>query len=130
MKPATAKVKGRETENLFVEFLRNNGLPHVERRRLAGSADRGDITGVPGVCFEVKSGGRIDLAGWMHELGLEQLNDHAEHGVLVIRPKGRPAVEDWWAVLTVPQLVQLLSAAGWIIPAPTPDDPIDQVTPL
>lgn len=119
MKPATAKVKGRETENLFVGYLRR-WVPHAERRRLTGTHDRGDIAGTPGICWEIKSGARLDLAGWLHELAAEVDNDQADHGILVIRPKGQPNPENWWAVLTLPDLISLLVEAEWLRD-PTPD---------
>ena len=111
MKPGTAKVKGRTTENLLVEYLRANGFPYAERRRLAGSGDRGDIAGVVGVVIEVKSGARIDLASWMAELAWEISNDRASYGMVVVRPKGRPNPEQWWTVMPLPQAIELLGDA-------------------
>lgn len=119
VKPSTAKAKGRDTENRFVDYLRH-WVPHVERRRLNGTHDRGDIAGTPGICWEIKSGARLDLAGWLHELATEVRHDHADHGIVVIRPKGQPNPENWWTVLTLPDLVSLLIEAGWITP---PDQP-------
>jgi hypothetical protein len=113
MTPGQAKRKGRDTESAFVTYL-SRWVPHVERRRLAGTSDRGDIAGTPGICWEIKSGARLDLAGWLTELSCEVAHDHATHGVLVIRPKGRPDPEQWWTVLTMPDLVALLIEAGWI----------------
>lgn len=116
MKPSTAKVKGRETEQRFVDYLRANGAPYAERRRLNGSADRGDIAGVPGVVFEVKSGARLDIAGWLAELAAEVANDRADHGAVIVRPKGKPDPAEWFAVLSVPDLLRLLAEVGWMSP--------------
>lgn len=113
MKPATAKAKGAKTEQLWVDYLRDCGWPFVERRHLAGTADRGDITGMPGVTCEVKSGARLDLAGWMGELEVEMRNDGTDIGYTVVRPKGKPAPGDWWCVVPADVLVRLLKAAGW-----------------
>jgi hypothetical protein len=112
-KPSTAKAKGATTETLFVAWLRQ-WAPYVERRHLNGAHDRGDIAGLPGVVIEVKSGARIDLAGWMTELEAEVANDLAGLGVLVIRPKGRPHPDDWWAVVSTSHLIDLLRGAGWL----------------
>lgn len=114
MKPGQAKIKGRETESSFVKFCRDWGLYNVERRRLTGSDDEGDIAGWPGVCVEVKSGVRIDLPGWLSELRAEVENAKAEIGFIAIRPKGKPDPEDWYATLPLPWLFDLLAAAGWI----------------
>lgn len=119
MKPSQAKAKGRETENSFVAFCHDWGLVNVERRRLKGAADEGDVSGWPGVVCEVKSGGKIDLPGWMRELRVEVENAAAEIGFLAIRPKGAPDPEDWWAALPLPWLFDLLAQVGWI---PTIED--------
>lgn len=108
MTPGTAKRKGRETESRLVEWLRVHGWPNAERRRLAGSADRGDISGVIGVTIEVKSGARLSVAEWMKELEVEMRNDRADVGLVVVRPKGSPDPGDWWALMPVPVAFQLV----------------------
>lgn len=102
MKPSTAKTKGRATEAALVDWLRSNGYPHAERRRLTGTHDQGDITGIPGLCVEVKSGARPAIPQWLAELDAEIVNADAETGVLVIRPKGRPDPTEWWAIQRLP----------------------------
>ena len=114
MTPAQAKRKGAETEQRLVDHLRTHGLPHVERRRLTGAHDQGDIAGWPGVCVEVKSGGRIDLPGWLSELAAEKANAHAEVGFVAVRPKGTPDPSGWYCVLTLADLLDLMASAGWI----------------
>ena len=111
--PGGAKVKGRETENLLVDWLHRNGAPHAERRRLAGVADRGDVGGWPGVCVEIKSGAKVDVAGWLAELAVEVRNAKADVGFVAVRPKGRPDPDGWWAVMPLPALLRLLVDAGW-----------------
>lgn len=113
MTPGTAKRKGAATEQMFVDYLKQWN-PNVERRHLAGTHDRGDITGIPGVVFEVKSGAKLAISTWLDELEVEVTNDGATHGAVVVRPKGKPAVEDWFAVLPLPTLVALLREAGWL----------------
>lgn len=108
MKPRTAKDKGRITENLLVDYLILNGFIHAERRRLYGITDRGDIAGVVGWVIEVKSGASLDLSGWLRELAVEMRNDGADWGVVVVRPKGKPDPKDWWAIMPLPQAVDLM----------------------
>lgn len=115
MKPSTAKSKGRETENIFVEYLIEHGVIHAERRRLNGSFDQGDVTGWPGVVVEVKSGAKLDIAGWLAELKVEMLNAEAEMGFVAVRPKGKPNAKDWFALMPVDLLMQLMKEAGWIV---------------
>lgn len=115
MNPSTAKAKGRETEQLFVNACRYQWhLPYVERRRLTGVEDQGDIAGWPGVCVEIKSGARIALAGWLDELRAETLHARASTGFVAIRPKGHPDPSAWYAALPLPWLMHLLGKAGYI----------------
>ena len=116
MKPSTAKSKGTATESMFVDYLRR-WAPFAERRRLAGQHDRGDIAGVPGIVFEVKSGARLAVAAWLDELDAEMLNDGAAHGAVVVRPKGKPDPADWFAIVRVPDLLDLLVEAEWLTKA-------------
>lgn len=113
MKPGTAKAKGAATEQAFCDYL-SAWVPHVERRHLSGAFDRGDIAGVPGVVFEVKSGAKIAMASWLAELEAEIRNDKADTGAVVVRPKGKPRCEDWFAAMPLPLYVELLVDAGWI----------------
>jgi hypothetical protein len=114
MHPREAKRKGRETENLFVEYLIDEGVPYAERRRLNGSTDQGDVTGWPGVCVEVKSGATLNPQGWLRELATEMVNSHADTGFVAVRLKGKPDPQDWVAMLPMPVLMDLMRAAGWI----------------
>lgn len=115
MKTSTAKSKGRDTENRFVSYARTAwGLVNIERRRLTGSSDMGDIAGWPGVCVEIKSGARTNIAGWLTELAVEKSNSHATTGFVAVRPKGKPDPEDWYCVLPLPALMALMAEAGWI----------------
>ena len=67
MKPSTAKKKGADTEILYVDYLKQNGVPNAERRHLNGVYDKGDIAGWNAhdgswnVVVEVKSGGRASV---------------------------------------------------------------------
>ena len=47
---------GTRAETQVVRFLAANGWPSAERRALHGSLDQGDVTGTPGLVWEVKGG--------------------------------------------------------------------------
>lgn len=97
-----AKQKGTAAEGGVVRFLRANGWPYAERRALTGSADQGDVTGCPGLVFEVKHAGtRYRMAQWMAETLAEQQNAKADHGILIIKPPGLGDrnVDLWHAVM-------------------------------
>lgn len=114
MKPATAKAKGRETENDCATFLQQ-WWPDAERKRLKGNKDEGDITGIGYRVIEVKSGGTLAIPQWMRELRAERENlrerlygniydaqglSHVSlpPGIVAVRPSGKPNPEDWWAI--------------------------------
>jgi hypothetical protein len=107
---STVKAKGRETENLFVSWLNSKFGMSAERRRLKGTQDEGDITGWDGVCVEVKSasGSTVNITGWLRELAAEIQNSGADVGFIAARPKGKPDPEDWYAIIPLPALVDLL----------------------
>ncbi len=113
MKPGTAKAKGRAAENQAVEWLRSKGWVNAERRRLNGTADLGDITGIPGMCIEIKSAAQWTPVQWLRELVAEQANADADVGFVMARPKGGTNVDDWVVMMTPTQLLELLDAAGW-----------------
>ena len=113
MKPATAKAKGRATENQAVEWLRSHGWIHAERRHLAGNNDLGDIVGIPGMCIEVKSAATWQPVKWIRQTETERANTHADVAFCMARPKGGTNVDDWIILMTPAQLLDLLTQTGW-----------------
>jgi len=113
LKPATAKAKGRETENQAVAWLREHGWVNAERRRLTGAEDQGDVTGIPGLCIEVKSAAAWKPVQWLKETSIETSNAHAELGFVMARPKGGTNVDDWVILMTPATWLTLLEQAGW-----------------
>lgn len=91
----------------MVRFLRAGGFPHAERRTLKGNLDQGDITGTPGICWEVKGGNAARNASdllidqWLAETEAERVNARADIGVLVVQRAGiGPAnAGRWWAIV-------------------------------
>ena len=111
---SASKRKGTAWESEIVNYLRLVGVPHAERRALAGAKDRGDIAGIPGVVIECKSAARVELAAWVDEAETERENDGAEYGIVAIKRRGRGSGGDGYAVLPVASLVALLREAGYI----------------
>jgi len=99
------KAIGTAAETAVVRCLNANGWPHAERRALRGRDDAGDITGTPGICWELKAGDAAHRAsdtlidGWMRDTELERGNAGADLGVLVLRRKGKGDPGDWWAYM-------------------------------
>lgn len=114
MKPGTAKSKGRETEQAYCDYVQFiTGLP-VERRRLGGTLDRGDVAGLNGITVEIKSGGVLAIPGWLAELNREMHNDGSDMGHLAVRPRGCPNPARWWAIQPLPMHLDLLHRAHLI----------------
>lgn len=88
------KARGRETENLVVKYLRQQGFGNAERRALKGAKDEGDITGIPGVVIEVKGERANRLPEWKRETIEEIKNACVDFGLLVVR-KDRAPVGEW-----------------------------------
>lgn len=107
---------GTRTETAVVRYLRANGWPNAERRALHGATDLGDITGTPGICWEVKGGEQAKTASdglvrqWLAETTVEAIHAGAAIGVLVVQQARKP-VAQWAAVLL---MGDLFTATAWL----------------
>ena len=111
---SASKRKGTAWESAVVQYLRENGVPHAERRALGGTKDRGDIAGIPGVVIECKSATRIELSTWVDETEVERRNDGARIGVTWIKRRGKSSPGAGYVVLDGATLIRLLADAGYI----------------
>jgi len=103
---ARSKDIGTRGETQVVKFLIESGFPYAERRALHGSTDLGDITGTPGLVWEVKSGEAAmtasdnQIVAWLKETETERVNaKNAEFGTLVVQRR-RQHPRAWWAITT------------------------------
>lgn len=106
-----SKQKGTAWETAVVNYLRERGHIHVERRAMNGALDRGDIAGIPGLVLECKAHKEIDLGGFMNELAIEKRNDGAGLGVCIVKRRQKDVAQSY-AVLTVEDFVTLLVEAS------------------
>ncbi|GAA0989173.1 hypothetical protein Q7689_11320 [Nocardiopsis tropica] len=96
---------GTTAETAVVRYLAAHGWPAAERRALTGALDCGDVSGTPGICWEVKGGRTAETVGdgllgdWLEETERERLNAGADLGILVTKRTGYgPArAASWWA---------------------------------
>ncbi len=116
---SASKRKGTGWETSVVQYLKENGVPHAERRALNGAKDRGDIAGIPGVVIECKNERTITLAQYADEVDAEATNDGAVVGVAWIKRRGKASPGDAYVLLDGATLVHLLTAAGYITEEPT-----------
>ncbi len=98
-----ARDKGTKAESGVVTYLRATYWPHAERRSLAGALDKGDVTGTPGLCWEVKAtSGSLQWWSWMAEACVERINANAALEILVVKPPriGYTDVGSWYAAMS------------------------------
>jgi hypothetical protein len=94
---SAAKAKGTAAETAVVRFLQDEYHPHVERRALAGKADRGDVAGIPGLVIEVKAAARMELAAWLDEARREASG--TEFAVVWHKRRGKGSPGDWYVTM-------------------------------
>lgn len=107
---------GTSAETAVVRTLRANGFPGADRSPLRGNHDQGDITGCPGIAWEVKGGEKARQAEaanvtlWLKQAEIERGHARADLGILVIarRGYGAPRADRWWAVLPARNLADLM----------------------
>jgi hypothetical protein len=98
---------GRIAANGVAAYLNRNGFRYAERRVLKGTFDEGDITGCPGLVFQVKGGEKAKAAydelitKWLADTEAQRVNARADLGILVVARRGYgPArAGSWWAVV-------------------------------
>jgi hypothetical protein len=108
-----SKRKGSQAEREVVQHLVQHGWKYAERRLAGDINDKGDVSGVRGVCIEIKNHAKMDLGGWLQELLVEIVNAKAETGAVVHKRKGKSDVGQWYATMTVDMWIYLLKEAGY-----------------
>lgn len=117
MAPRRPRDIGTDAERAVVRWLQTHGWPHAERRALRGTQDAGDITGTPGICWEIKAGAQtrlpsdMQLADWLAETIQQRSHARADHAVLVTRRHGTADPGRWWAWLHIGQVARLADQA-------------------
>lgn len=120
-----SKQKGTAWESAIVRHLATEGFPHIERRALNGTQDRGDIAGIPGWVLEAKNCRSMDLAGWVDEAAIEQANDGAEFSAVWHHRRGKATPADGYVTMTGATFTRLLRQAGYGEPLSAPQSAQD-----
>ena len=110
---ASAKKAGTQMETLVAGYLNRHVDDRIERRRLTGSKDRGDIAGLrhmgEPVAIEVKNTSRINLGAWATEAEIARGNSDSVAGIVVHKRHGKGQPADQWVTMTLGDLVALLT---------------------
>lgn len=97
---------GTAFETQVVRYLNFRGLHQVERRRLRGSDDRGDLAGIPGILLECKAGQAAETASdqqidaWLEAAHLKAAAYGDHHVVLIVKRHRHGAPKSWAVVRT------------------------------
>lgn len=96
------KRRGRETELLVAQHLRDHGFPHAHAT--SASAGGVDIDGTPGLAIECKARRGLDLPAWLRQA---DRNAGGMLPLLVVRltGQGRETVGQFPVVLTLDQFL-------------------------
>lgn len=100
------KARGARTEIIVRDWLIERFAWPVERVRLDGVQDRGDLTGVPGLMIEVKSTKdvRWKLSKWVTEARRQGRIVGADW-VIVVRPRLQPHFRQYWVLYDNPDFL-------------------------
>ncbi|BAD56352.1 hypothetical protein [Nocardia farcinica] len=112
----SAKSAGTKHETAIARYLAATlDDDRIERRRLSGANDRGDLSGVRTVhggrvVVEAKDyGGRVHVGEWLTEADVERGNDDAVAAVVVAKRRGVTDPGAQIVLMTVRDLVALLT---------------------
>jgi hypothetical protein len=111
------KHRGYATQRLVAQYLAAHGWPYAES---TGAGRTGtDITGTPGIDWEVKARRNLNLIALIDQMRERQVPFSIP--IAVVRPDGRgPAtIDDWPAILPLSDLCDLLREAGYGNPTTT-----------
>jgi hypothetical protein len=111
---ASARAAGTRFETAIAAYLAHHVDDRIERRRQTGARDRGDLSGIRvlgnRVVAELKDyGGRLLPGAWLSEAEHERGNDDAAAAFVVAKRRGTTSPGDQIVLMTVDDLVALLT---------------------
>ena len=111
----SAKKAGTAFETLVATYLNEHVDDRIERRRLGGSQDRGDIAGLRHmggrIVVECKNTAKPALGVWATETEIQRGNDDANVGVIAHKRHGNGQPQDQWVTMTLGDFVALLTGS-------------------
>ncbi len=121
----SARAAGQRFETLIATYLNTHVDDRIERRRMSGVNDRGDISGLrhmgQRIVVECKDyGGRLMPGPWVEEAEVERLNDSAGVGLVVAKRRGTTTPGDQFVLMTLADLVALLTGSRDHVDGDTP----------
>lgn len=108
---ASAKAAGTRFETSIASYLATHVDDRIERRRLTGARDRGDLSGwrFAGmrIVAELKDHARLSVGPWLNEVEIERGNDSGDVGLVIAKRHGISNPGDQIVLITLRDLVAL-----------------------
>lgn len=112
---ASARAAGVRFESAVADYLHSHVDDRIERRRLDGRRDRGDLTGLKHmgqrVVVEIKNRTRWEPVVWLNEAELERGNDDAGVAVVVAKRHGKGDPAESVVLMTLRDFAALLTGS-------------------
>ena len=109
----SARAAGTRFETSIAAYLAEHIDDRIERRRMTGARDRGDLSGWryagQRICVEAKDCARASLGPWVNEVEVERLNDDAGVGIVIAKRRGTLDPGEQVVLMTLRDLVSLLN---------------------
>lgn len=110
---ASARAAGTRHERAIADYLALHVDDRIDRRPKMGAKDRGDIGGLRHmggrIVIECKNTSRLDIGTWIRETETERGNDDALAGIVIAKRHGKAAPADQLVLMTLGDLVALLT---------------------
>lgn len=112
----SAKAAGASFETSIANYLADEIDDRIERRRLSGAFDRGDISGLrinnKRLVVECKNyGGKLLTGQWLNEAETERINDGSIAGLVVAKRRGTANPAEQIVLMTMKDFAALINAA-------------------
>jgi hypothetical protein len=114
---SSAKAAGASFETSIANWLADEIDDRIERRRLSGKFDRGDISGLrinnKRLVVECKNyGGKILTGPWLNEAETERVNDGAIAGLVIAKRKGTTNPAEQIVLMTLRDFAALVNSGN------------------
>jgi hypothetical protein len=113
----SAKAAGASFETSIANYLADEIDDRIERRRLSGAFDRGDISGLrinnKRLVVECKNyGGKLSTGPWLNEAETERVNDGALAGLVVAKRRGTTNPAEQIVLMTLKDFAALVNSSN------------------
>lgn len=123
--------RGAAAERAVAKWLRANGFPGAERAVRAAYVgadhvlpDPGDITGTPGIVWQIKDSQREYINAWLDDTDRQRAQANAKFGLLIVRRRGWADPGQWWCWISLDALTDLVMPSELVALPVTGEQPV------